>query len=152
MKNTLKIDFANSKIVMDRTFAKKCENTASEEYARLQRVRADYPAFAVVRKQIKRKPEKETYKGLTYAYMEHYISLHDDEERTIRKEYDNLRLISECHRVRYPVIKKWFLEKFPEVAQFGVEPQEEEEMEKTSNVTLFPGRGVAETATVRDAV
>ena len=32
MKNTLKIDFENSRIVMDRTFAKNVQNTNSEEY------------------------------------------------------------------------------------------------------------------------
>ncbi len=125
MKNTLKIDFANSRIVMDRTFAKKCENTASDEYAQLQRVRADYPGFSVVRREIRKNPKKECYRGLSYTYMENYIALHDDKERTIRKEYDELKLVSECHSIRYPVIKKWFLKKFPEVAKYGVDTQEE---------------------------
>lgn len=43
MKNTLKIDFENSRIVMDRTFAKNVQNTNSEEYRHLQQVRKDYP-------------------------------------------------------------------------------------------------------------
>ena len=32
MKNTLKLDHENGLIVMDRTFAKKAENTMSTEY------------------------------------------------------------------------------------------------------------------------
>ena len=43
MKNTLKLDHENGLIVMDRTFAKKAENTMSTEYAHLQNVRRDYP-------------------------------------------------------------------------------------------------------------
>ena len=33
-----------------------------------------------------------------------------------------MRLISECHSKchRYPVIKKWFLGKYPEIAAFGM--------------------------------
>lgn len=42
MKNVLKVDFQKKTIIMDRTFAKNCADTRSEEYAHLQRVRADY--------------------------------------------------------------------------------------------------------------
>ena len=83
MKNTLKIDFNGKKIVMDRTFAKKCSNTNSDEYAQLQSVRRDYPDFTVVTKTIKQNPEKETYKGLTYEYMEDYILRHESEENAL---------------------------------------------------------------------
>ena len=72
MKNILKVDFSKNAIIMDRTFAKKCTDTRSEEYAQLQRVRQDYPTFAVLTRTIKRNENKETYKGLTYRYMEDY--------------------------------------------------------------------------------
>ena len=52
MKNTLRIDHANGRIIMDRTFAKCAEDTRSEEYRHLQSVRQDYPTYTVVRKQI----------------------------------------------------------------------------------------------------
>ena len=37
-------------------------------------------------------------------------------------EYNHLRLISECHSKsrRYAPIKRWFLAKYPEVAEFGL--------------------------------
>ena len=37
------------------------------------------------------------------------------------KTYKELRLIAECHSVRYPAIKKWFLETYPDVSKFGLE-------------------------------
>ena len=124
MKNTLKIDFENSRIVMDRTFAKNVQNTNSEEYRHLQQVRKDYPTFAVVARQIKKNPNKECYKGLTYEYMENYITTHEEGENRVLvlKEFAEQRLISECHSKahRYPVIKKWFLDKYPEIANFGM--------------------------------
>ncbi len=119
MKNTLKIDFENSHIVMDREFAKRCENTTSPEYRHLQSVRQDYPEFRVVRKTIRRNENKECYKGLTYAYMERYIAAHD-KCGVFMAEYNQKREIAECHSIRYPVIKEWFLETFPEVKMFGV--------------------------------
>ena len=65
MKNVLKIDFAEKKIIMDRTFVQNCANTNSEEYAHLQKVRQDYPDYDVITRTIKKNTEKETYKGLT---------------------------------------------------------------------------------------
>ena len=125
MKNTLKIDFVNGRIVMDRTFAKNCTNTASDEYTQLQRVRLDYPNFKVYTRHIKKNTKKESYKGLTYAYMEDYIRRHEEGEklREVLTEYSELRLIAECHSTghRYPTIKKWFLTKYPEVSVFGVD-------------------------------
>ena len=50
MKNTLRIDHDARTIVMDRTFAKYAENTMSDEYAHLQRVRKDYPNYSVIQR------------------------------------------------------------------------------------------------------
>lgn len=124
MKNTLKINHENKTIVMDRTFAKFAENTRSDEYAHLQQVRRDYPDYAVTTRTIKRNSEKETYKGLTYEYMEEYILRHESEEKQLEviKEFHELRTISKCHKqgLRYPTIKKWFLEKYPEIVDFSI--------------------------------
>lgn len=131
MKNILKVDFSKNAIIMDRTFAKKCVDTRSEEYAQLQRVRQDYPTFAVLTRTIKRNENKETYKGLTYRYMEDYIHTHEPKAtaEAILAEFQELQLISQCHAqaFRYPTIKKWFLERYPQVknfASFGGETQE----------------------------
>ena len=124
MKNTLKINHENKTIIMDRTFAKFAENTRSEEYSHLQQVRRDYPDYAVTTSSIKRNSEKETYKGLTYEYMEEYILRHESEEKQLEviKEFHELRTISKCHKqgLRYPTIKKWFLEKYPEIVDFSI--------------------------------
>lgn len=124
MTNTLKINFAEKEIIMDRTFAKKCTDTNSDEYAHLQKVRQDYPDYTVVIRTIKKNPNKETYKGLTYEYMQDYILRHETEETALEviKEFNELRTISRCHRqgLRYPTIKHWFLNKYPEIAEFGV--------------------------------
>lgn len=123
MKNTLKIDHAKGKIVMDRTFAKLSMDTRSEEYAHLQAVRRDYPTYEVITKTIKPNPNKETYKGLTYEYMTNYILTHETEENALAviREFNELRVISNCHRqgLRYPTIKRWFLNKYPEIEDFG---------------------------------
>lgn len=119
MKNYVKIDCANRRIIMDRTFAKNAKIVGSEEYNKLQMARRDYEGFTVITRTISRNSKKECYHGLTYAYMERYILLHDKAEER-KKKFDELRLISQCHSKRYPVIKQWFLEAYPEIVQFGM--------------------------------
>lgn len=132
MKNTLRFDHNARCIVMDRTFYKNSSNIRFEEYAMLQRARQDYPTYTPVIKHIKRNPDKETYKGLTYAYIERYIESHANADE-IMAEYKELRLISECHckARRYPKIKKWFLKKYPEVEKFGTEESNNETTTET---------------------
>jgi len=124
MKNKLLINHSNRTIVMDRTFAKYAANTRSEEYNHLQRVRQDYPGYEVIRRKINANVNKETYRGLTYEYMEDYILTHGTPEEIKKnlKIYDEKKLISECHSKarRYPVIKSWFLETYPEILKFGM--------------------------------
>ena len=134
MKNTLKIDFAKEQIIMDRTFAQKVTDTSSAEYRHLQEVRRDYPDFKVVLRKIKKNPNKETYKGRTDDYMRNYILTHEDDKNAliVLAEFSEMRQISRCHSQakRYPVIKNWFLEKYPEIKNFGetVSVSEEDEL------------------------
>lgn len=143
MKNRLWIDFATNTIMMDRTFAEKCRDTRSTEYEHLQRVRQDYPQFTVQRREIKKNTSKETYAGLTYEYMERYIVTHEEGEvrEAVLAELAELRLISECHKRsrRYPTIKKWFLAKYPQIAEFGIEKEEPKEVPKMEIITGTAG-------------
>lgn len=66
MKSPITIDFVNSIIIVNAAYAKKASNPFSQEYEQLQRVRADYPTYAVITRTIKKNSEKESYKGLTY--------------------------------------------------------------------------------------
>ena len=123
MKNKLMINHKDRLIIMDRTFAMHAMNTMSDEYEHLQRVRTDYPKYEVIQRHIRQNEQKKTYKDLTYEYMEDYIILHTapEDEAEALAEFNELRLISKCHSKahRYPTIKKWFLAKYPEVAEFG---------------------------------
>ncbi len=139
MSITLKINHENNTIVMSKDFAKRATDTRTAEYAHLQMVRKDYPFYAVVTRSIKRNTDKETYKGLTYEYMEDYILTHANAE-TVMADYKELRLIARCHAQgkRYSTIKKWFLMQYPEVKQFGMEPEEAEGATPTESGKVLP--------------
>lgn len=129
---------------MDRTFAKNSADTRSEEYAHLQSVRQDYPTFTVTTRSCKKNENKESYKGLTYEYMEHYIITHESKDTVLEvlDEYNELRLIAECHSKsrRYPVIKRWFLAKYPEIAEFGLLKIPCEEAKKPAISVVTPSQ------------
>lgn len=156
MTNTLRINHVNHTIVMDRAFARNAIDTRSEEYAHLQMVRRDYPNYQVVQRHIRTNRNKKTYKGLTYDYMEDYILTHGPEETRLNnhKEFTEKCLISECHgrAFRYPVIKSWFLEKYPEIANFGMsEPTLVNEQGKVSTTNTDQPHGSAIAATAKEA-
>lgn len=94
------------------------------EYKELQNVRRDYPGFAVKVTSRKVTTQRETFKGLTYAYMEKYIIAHDDDQRSIMAEYKMCRGISDDPLMQIPTpytyneMKAWFLGKFEAVAKF----------------------------------
>ncbi len=141
MKNTLKINHADKTLVMDKTFAKLAADTRSEEYAHLQQIRRDYPTYIVVERHIRRNVEKKTYAGLTYDFMEKYIENHGNKEKIKKNQHDleEMRLIASCHAkaFRYPVIKKWFLEQYPEIAKFGLNDEEGTENKFDDTNTAF---------------
>ena len=119
----IRVNHEDRLLVMDRTFAKNASNVRGEECGILQNVRRDYPTYAVVTHSIKKNQNRETYAGLTYTYMENYIWTHGTGEArsAVLREYSELRLIAQCHGKarRYPAMKRWFLEKYPEVRDFG---------------------------------
>ena len=124
MKSPITIDFENATITVNAAYAKKASNPFSAEYAQIQKVRADYPTFTVKTRSIKKNAAKDSYKGLTYDYMRAYIMSHEKGEDRVKTliEFDELLLISQCHSKgrRYPVIKNWFLDNYPEVRDFGM--------------------------------
>ena len=127
----LTINFEERTIVMTRKFAAAASDPFTEEFKKLQEVRNAYPGFYVKRHRIKKNPNKECYKGLTYDYMRAYIKSHEPKANveSALAELEDMIYISKCHSngFRYPTIKKWFLEKYKEVAEFGTETKESEE-------------------------
>lgn len=137
-KAIIKVNHEKRRIEMNKVFAKCIENPKSEEYALLQSVRKDYPSYEVCVRTIQKNTKKKTYKGLDYDYMRSYILTHEPKETkaAVMAEFEEMILISECHSkaFRYPVIKKWFLAKYPEIANFGVEEEKKNENKDTTTV------------------
>ena len=117
------INYSSHTIQMTKKFAKAAEKFGSDEYKSLQEARRDNPTFKVVIVARKTTEKKDTYKGLTYSYIEKYINAHDDAEEKM-KEYKNLRGLSDeakealAEPCSYNEIRAWFLNAYPAIAKF----------------------------------
>ena len=151
-KNPARIDYANKQIILYKWFAEKAKNPKSKEYKMLVEYIKSLPNFEVViRGDININSNQEHYKGLTYDYMKEYIKRFEPVETrdAVLKELDDKLFISECHSkaYRYPEIKNWFLEKYPEIVNYGmptVDKNSDEDQEEKDNTVVKIDNAVAE--------
>ena len=117
----ININYKKNTIEITKAFEKAASKYGSEEYNMLRQVCMDFPRFKVV--VIKRKSSSNSFKGLTYEYMEKYIQEHDEDENRMT-EYKDLRGLSEdaeaacADSLSYGEIKAWFLNAYPEIKSF----------------------------------
>ena len=123
----IRVDYAGRKIILSSAFEKKAFVPGTAEYDALQSVRALHPGFALATRQFKTNTKQEHYRGLTYDYMRDYISAHEKAPESVLAELNDMIGISKAHSLskRYPTIKAWFLERYPEIAEFGMTPAKE---------------------------
>ena len=110
-------------IEMTKAEAKAAGTYGTAEFVELANLRKEFPNFRIVTKTSK---SKDNMKGLTTDYMEKYIKEHDDEDKTMLKEFYSLRGLDEngkkkqfAQAVPYGILKQWFLTYFPEVADMN---------------------------------
>ncbi len=119
----IRINEAKRTIEVTKAFSKEASKFGTEAYRDLQEVRRDYPNFKVVTRSVGKK--NNTFKGLTFEYMEKYIKEHKKENENILVEfYEKCGKNQEGKKVEfaecdsYGEIKKWFLSKYPELEAF----------------------------------
>ena len=116
-------------LVITKKFDKAASRFGSPEYLELREARREFPSFKVVVR-ANNKNKKDTYKGLTFEYMEKYIKAHDDEKNTIMTEFRVLRAQTEdgeealAVSCSYQEIKVWFFGKYPQIAEFHKKREE----------------------------
>ena len=135
----LTIDFVNHRIVMTRAFAKKASDPSTKEYRELKEALSTFPTFTVEHHTIKKCTSKESYKGLDYNFMIRYINTRVEESKRKKAmaDLEEQMFLTKCHSKRFPTVRKWFLETYPEIdSNFGKIASELEER-KTAELA-FP--------------
>ena len=118
------INAAKKTIELSKTETAAAAKYGSDAYNDLQNARRDNPSFKVVTVIRKSNTKRDTYKGLTYDYMEAYIAKHDDEAGSTMAEFDNFLARSDeakealAEPCSYNEVKDWFLNRYPEIRAF----------------------------------
>lgn len=111
------INERNHTLEITKKFATAASRFGSDEYRELKEARTDFPTFKVV---VKTTKSKSNFNGLTYAFMEKYIKNHDNAETNLAEfEEERTKGKTVASATAYRKIKKWFLEKYPEIAEFA---------------------------------
>ena len=127
LADNLRVEHRTHEIIITKRMEAACRKYGSEAYNKLKAVRADNPDFAVV---VRTMAKSKTRLKLNYDFMMAYIQKHDDEENTamtkfkemiayeakqqkLKKQDGNLIKVA-----AYKDVRKWFLERFPEVKDY----------------------------------
>jgi len=130
----LTIDFVNHRIVMTRAFAKKASDPSTKEYRELKETLSTFPTFTVEHHTIKKNSNKESYKGLNYDFMIEYINRYVAESKREKAmaDLEEQMFLTKCHSKKFPSVRKWFLETYPEIdSNYGKIATEFEERKAT---------------------
>ncbi len=122
------IDYDNNAIIVSSSFLKKASVVGSSEYKTLKEVRSSFESFTMIIREFKKNTKQEHYDGLTYEYMRTFIQKYEDKKtvKEVLAEFEKEIDKSRCHSKgkRYPLVKNWFLEHYPEVYTFGKTEEE----------------------------
>ena len=133
----MKINYAEHTIVITKKEERAAGKVGTSEYAAFLEVRRNFPDFSIT---IQEPKKRDTYKGLTFEYMETYIQkkkAKGEDMSQIEKEFADLTKKSADFdkTASYGEVKTWFLSKFPEIENFEAQ-QKRKEIIQTAKTTI----------------
>lgn len=120
----VRIDIIHNKstIEVPSVFEKKARRYGTDEFKHLNAILAQFPSYEIVVKPTQKKKKRaSTYKGLTYAYMETYITKHNKELLNlfnVKRGIPVEGMDAQPEKDSFKEIQGWFLEQFPEIKTF----------------------------------
>ena len=115
MKKNAIIYIDDTTAQVTKAFEKQARIFGTEEYKLWKAYREDFPAAKMVTKTIKKNPNKKSYKNLTYANMELFITEQNSELLVeLRKQIK----LSNVQSNPYRAVLAWFLSEFPKYDEY----------------------------------
>lgn len=139
-KNVIKM-MDDNQAQVSKTFAKNAKIYGTEEYRMWREFKAENPEYVMVVKTIKKNPDKETNKNLTYENMKLYISVQDNAKELL-VEFERELTLSKIQSNPYRAVLAWFLQEFKDYDSYkkffkDLEKQKESET-KDVNIEKMP--------------
>lgn len=98
--------------IITKAFEKAASQIGSKEYEEMVKTLKDFPEFEVKYKEIKKKTNKQSYKGLTIDEMKRFVSTRSTAEQ---EKFNKVLEIADGQRGKYAIVKKWFLDNYKDV-------------------------------------
>ncbi len=124
MKNQI-MYLNDNEAMVTKAFAKNAVIFGTEEYKLWREYRKDFPEAKMVTKNIKKNPNKKTFKNLTYKNMKAYIESLESSE-VILKEYEVVMTRARIQTSPYHYVVSWFEERCKGYESFFEEGVSEE--------------------------
>ena len=139
-KNVIKM-MDDNQAQVSKTFAKNAKIYGTEEYRMWREFKAENPEYVMVVKTIKKNPDKETNKNLTYENMKLYISVQDNAKELL-VEFERELTLSKIQSNPYRAVLAWFLQEFKDYDSYkkffkDLEKQKDSET-KDVNIEKMP--------------
>lgn len=133
----MKINHQSQAIELSKSFASKASKYGSDEYRILTAAQKDFPSYKTIITASAKRKTKDSYKGLSYEYMEQYIKKQENHEEKLTAFYTLIAKNIDketANPAHYTTVKKWFLKEFPEIKDFQNKRDELIREAKESNV------------------
>lgn len=115
MKKNIIITIDDTTAQVTKAFEKQARIFGTDEYKLWKAYREDFPGAKMVTKSIKKNANKKTYKNLTYANMELFITETNSELLVELKKQIKL---SKVQSNPYRAVLAWFLSQFPKYDEY----------------------------------
>lgn len=115
MKKNIIITIDDTTAQVTKAFEKQARIFGTDEYKLWKAYREDFPGAKMVTKSIKKNPNKKSYKNLTYANMELFIS---ETNSGLLVELEKQIKLSKVQSNPYRAVLAWFLSTFPKYNEY----------------------------------
>ena len=121
MKKNAIIYINDTQAQVTKAFEKQARIFGTPEYREWRAYRQDFPSAQMVTKTIKKNASKRTYKNLTYANMERFLTMQPTSKELI-KEFNDQKAIAAIQQNPYRAVLAWFLSKLKAIAAIQQNP------------------------------
>lgn len=131
MKN-MKIEFINETTArVTKAFEKNAKIFGTPEYRLWREYLRENPGSTMTTKEIKKNPNKKTYKNMTYKNMGLFIAEQENSE-ALEKEFEKQKKMSKVQTNPYKAVLAWFCKEFEGYDEYKEFFKDKDESETTA--------------------
>lgn len=110
---------SENEVRVTKAFLKNAMVFGTPEYKLWKEIRLDCPNAVMITKDIKRNPNKRTYRNMTYKNMVAYITVHEGANaENVLAEFEIAKASSAIQQSPYRHVLAWFIKRYPNYDEY----------------------------------